>query len=200
MAIQYDFYETSEFQDEENDGRQLRARAVSRGTISAEKLYKRVQQVSGFKVAESKGVMAAITDMVLFFLSEGYNVQLDELGFLSVSLTSRRVKNRREIRAESVEFSQLNFRASKKVRDFLTYAEKEKVSTGRAKSSKLPVEKRAQLLKDFLGTHPFATRADYCRITSTLKDKAMNDIHAFIEEGWLRKYGNGRTVVYLLNT
>ncbi len=198
MAIQYDFYETSEFQDEENDRKQLRARAVSRGTISADKLYKRIQQASGFKVAETKGVMAAIEDMVQYFLAEGYNVQLGELGFLSVSLTSRRVKNRKEIRAESIEFSQLNFRASKKVRDFLTYAEKEKVSTGRAKTSKLPLEKRAQLLKDFLGTHPVATRADYCRITSTPRTTALLDIQAFIEQGWLRKYGNGRNVVYLL--
>ncbi len=198
MAIQYEFYETNEFQDDENDGK-LRARAVSRGTIPAEKLWQRMEQVSGFSVAQTKGVMAAVEDMVQFFLSEGYSVQLGELGYLSVSLTSRRVMNRKEIRAESIEFSQLNFRASKKMRDFLTYTEKEKVKTKRSQSSKLSIGQRAQLLKNFLGTHTVATCADYCRITSTLKGKAMRDIHSFIEEGWLRKYGNSRTVVYLLN-
>ncbi len=198
MAIQYDFYETSELQDEDDEGR-LRARAVSRGTISAEKLWKRVEQVSGFSVAQTKGVMEAVAEMTQYFLGEGYSVQLGELGYLSVSLTSRRVKNCKEIRAESVEFSQLNFRASKKVRGFLIYTEKEKVSKKRSQSSKLPIEKRAQLLKDFLSTHPFASGVDYCRMTATLKGKAMRDLHSFIEEGWLRKYGNGRTVVYLLN-
>ncbi|NDV66876.1 HU family DNA-binding protein [Bacteroides sp. 224] len=201
MSILYDFFETNEIGEEAGEGA-LRARTVSRGTIYTDRILERMADTSGFKASEIKGVLASLTDSVIYFLERGYNVQVDELGYFSVSLTSRPVKNRQEIRAESIEFNKVNFRAGKKVRTRLTLVEKEKVFGQQkpAQSSKLSYEARAQLLKKFLETHPFATRADYCRLTSTLRSKAIADINLFIKEGWLRKYGQGRNLVYLLNS
>lgn len=78
------------------------------------------------------------------------------------------------------------------------HIETEKVTVKRPKSSNLSREERAQRLKTFLETRPFATCTEYCKITATLKGKAIIDINAFIEEGWLKKYGSGNRVVYLL--
>ncbi len=36
------------------------------------------------------------------------------------------------------------------------------------------------------------------KIIGVLKERALADLKIFIEEGWLDKYGAGRTVVYLL--
>ncbi|NDW12532.1 DNA-binding protein [Bacteroides sp. 214] len=197
MAIRYDFYEVNEVGENEQESK-MRARTVSRGTITADKLFKWVAQTNGFSRAETKGVMAAIADGVLYYLSEGYSVELGDLGFLSVSLTSRKVKNSREIRAESIKFNKINFRASARMRKQFLHIETEKVTVKRPKSSNLSRAERAQRLKTFLETRPFATCADYCKITATLKGKAIIDINAFIEEGWLKKYGSGNRVVYLL--
>ena len=67
-----------------------------------------------------------------------------------------------------------------------------------AGSTGMGLGEKADILRSFLASQPCITRADYARITNTLKSKAVNDLNEFIRQGWLRKYGAGRTVVYLL--
>lgn len=128
MAISYDFYRVDEVSGEKD---KFRARAVSRGTIDAEKLAKWMQQKCGISTAEAKSFMIMLTDCVLDFLQDGYHVEVKELGHFSVSLTSQLIDKPNEIRAESIEFSRLNFRPSGKVRKILAGTEKEMVSSGR---------------------------------------------------------------------
>ena len=49
----------------------------------------------------------------------GYNVELEGIGTFSVSLKSRPVMEKNEIRAESIHFKDVKFRSSKELRDRL---------------------------------------------------------------------------------
>ena len=63
--------------------------------------------------------LAAFQDMMVDFLMFGYNVELEGIGTFSVSLKSRPVMEKNEIRAESIHFKDVKFRSSKELRDRL---------------------------------------------------------------------------------
>lgn len=195
MAIQYDLIQ----QPLNKEDKLLRAQFVSKGTINTKQLIKWTSQSGGFHKGQIIGVLEILSETIIRFLEDGYDVQLGDLGFLSVSLSSRPVKTRKEIRAESIRFKKVNFRTSSQLRKRLQFAEKERVSKPVKRSSALTREQRIQKLKTYLDNKTCITRTEYTRITGTLKGKAMLDLNEFIKEGWLIRYGSGRTVVYLLN-
>ncbi len=198
MAIKYDFVEVKELNRTEG---KYRARAVSSGKISTEKLAKWIGQTSGVSAAQAKGFIDILTDAVLDFVKDGYEVQVGDLGYLSASVTSQLVDSPNEIRAESIRFSRLNYRAGIYVKDKITSAGIERVAHPRNKSKvkELTRQECTGILKKYLAERPVITRADYMRLTGTKSAlAAIRALNTFIEEGWLTKYGAGRTVVYLL--
>jgi hypothetical protein len=48
-----------------------------------------------------------------------------------------------------------------------------------------------------LEEHPCINRQDYAMLVGKTKPQALQDIRAFLEEGILKKYGSGRSVVYI---
>ncbi len=145
--------------------------------------------------------MDILTDAVLDFVKDGYEVQVGDLGYFSASVTSQLVDDPNEIRAESIHFSRLNYRAGIYVKDKMISAGIERVQRPRNKSKveKLTQEECAGILKKHLVEKPFITRADFMRLTGAKNTlAAIQTLNAFIEEGWLTRYGAGRTVVYLL--
>lgn len=197
MAIPYDFFQVNEINGEKG---KLRARAVSRGTISADKLANWMSQKCGISSAEAKSFMIMLSDCMMDFLQDGYHVEVMELGHFSVSLTSAPIDRLNEIRAESIEFSRLNFRPAEKIRQTLAHTEKEMADSTRRKhkAAPKPREERAAMLRTHLQQYPFISRTDYSRLTQTNRDMAIRDLNRFISEGWIKKYGVGRTVVYLM--
>lgn len=63
--------------------------------------------------------------------------------------------------------------------------------------SKLTQEERKQKLLQHLDKYGCITRADYEQQTGRAKHQAVADLNLFLEEGIIRKYGSGKTVVYL---
>lgn len=153
-------------------------------------------QTSGFHHGEVRGIITCLCDGLLDYLEDGYEIEIDGLGHFSISLTSRPVENKKDIRAESVNFGKLNFRANKKVRNRLSGIEVSRVAHSVQKSAESERSEWAEILRNFLSEYPCATRADYARITGVLKSKAVKDLNEFIRQGWLRR--SGRTVVYLM--
>ena len=48
-----------------------------------------------------------------------------------------------------------------------------------------------------LEKNPCINRQDYALLVGKTKTQALQDINAFIEKGILKKYGAGRSVVYI---
>lgn len=198
MALKYDFFEVNELNRTQG---KYRARAVSRGRIDTKRLVKWISQVSGLNAAETKGFIEILTDSVLDFIVEGYEVEVGKLGYFSASVTSRLVDSPTEIRAESVRFNRLNLRANVEVKRRIIEAGVEKARHPRYKNKvkRFTREERAKRLKKFLTDNTIATRSDYSRITGVHRGAtAVEDLNVFIQEGWLERHGAGRTVVYML--
>lgn len=58
-------------------------------------------------------------------------------------------------------------------------------------------ERCLQRLEKFLEDHPCINRQDYAMLVGKTKIQALQDINAFIKDGVLKKYGSGRSVVYI---
>ena len=98
----------------------LHPRLVSCGTIHTDEFISRAKSRSSFSPADMKGILQLFQDMMVDFLMFGYNVELEGIGTFSVSLKSRPVMEKNEIRAESIHFKDVKFRSSKELRDRLS--------------------------------------------------------------------------------
>lgn len=197
MSLKYDFYEVNELN---NTKGKYRARAVSQGKISTEKLTKWISQCSGVSAAEAKGFIEILTDSLLDFVGDGYEVEVGKLGYFSASVTSELVDDPKKVRAESIRFNKLVFRTGIQAKKRIAGAEIERVSQPRYKNKAKQTtrEQRWELLKKYLINKPVITRTDYTHLTGIRRTQvALDDLNSFIEDGLMERHGAGRTVVYI---
>ena len=195
MAAEYDFRKKPAPAGS-SDSELLYPRIVSKGTIDSEKIVRNISEASSFTPGDIEGLLVALEGQISHYLSEGYHVELGRLGYFSAGLKARPVSNPKEIRAGSIYFGSVNFRASawlkKQSRGWVVR------STRKFRSSdNLPEEVRRRRMEKFLDTNPFMTRKDYSYLTGLLKNKALEDLNRFVEENILDTMGSGSHKVYV---
>ena len=144
------------------------------------------------------GTLQAITDELHSWLADGWIVEVGELGFFSLSLKcDKAVANKKDIRSPSVHFQNVNLRIGSKFRNRFQTMELERKASPYISHSKLTLEERRKKLLQHLNKYGCITRTDYEQLTGKAKHQAVADLNLFLEEGIIRKYGSGKTVVYL---
>lgn len=174
----------------------LHPRVVPYGTIRTNDLIEEAEARSGMSGGDIKGALRIIADVMADRLEQGYNIELDELGFFSVSLSSRPVMDKKEIRSESIHFKNVNFRCGKYLKSKLKTMNLERMPEG--KGVLPPFEERVSKLTAYLQTHHYITCGDYRDLTGCSKYRALADLNQLLGEGKLRKDGYRSTRVYLL--
>lgn len=156
---------------------------------------------TGISRSVLEGAMAAFMDELRDCLANGWTVELGELGYFTPSLSCRRrAMEKDEVRAASVALRGLNFRLGKKFHEDLSG----KMRLERRPQPAVPLssdnlssmERRFQLLDEYLQRNPCINRAQYARLTGRSYKQAVNDLNQFIRDGVLVRYGMGRNVVY----
>lgn len=84
----------------ENDEMPLHPRLI----YNIRELMRYGKEWSTYSEADIAGALRQITDLVAENLRSGNNVEIEGLGFFSVSLQSRPVMDKKELRSESVHF------------------------------------------------------------------------------------------------
>ena len=155
-------------------------------------------KATGFSPAILDGTLQAVTDELCSWLSEGWTVEVGELGYFSVSLKcDRQVTDKKEIRSPSVHFQNVNLRLGSKFRNRFSTMELERKASPYVSRSLMGEEERKEKLLQHLNKHGCITRADYESITGLVRHRAVSDLNRYLAEGMIRKYGSGKTVVYL---
>lgn len=198
MSAYYDLYQTPNPSPTDGEKKTLHARILPKGTISAEQFRELVHKATGFSPAILDGTLQAITDELHSWLSDGWNVEVGELGFFSLSLKcDKTVTDKKDIRSPSVRFQNVNLRIGSKFRNQFATMQLERKTSPYVSHSRLTPEQREQKLLQHLEKHGCITRTDYEQLTGRAKHQAVADLNRFLEEGIIRKYGSGKTVVYL---
>jgi len=200
MSTYYDLYETpSRKGDEPNP---LHARVRSKGTISGKDFIDMVFREEHMPHAMIVGILEAITSAMGKWMADGYTVELEGLGFFTPSLKCvRAAKTKKDIRAESVRMSTVNFRPTVEFKRYVAF----KMELERADKRFFPqkpeaageLDERKRLLLAFLDANVCITRAEYARLVRVTARRATSDLQAFIASGVIRKRGGGRSVVYI---
>lgn len=195
MNAEYDFMRRP---DSKGTGEQqpLYPRIVSKGTISSKRLVREIAEESTFTPGDIEGLLVALERKISNYLVAGNHVQLGEIGYFSAKLKARPVMDKKEIRAASIYFDNVNFRASmrfrKNSRGFV-----ERATIGFNHSLHIPEETRRRRMEEFLDNNPFMTRYDYSYLTGLLKNKALTELNKLIAEGVLDTKGAGSHKVYV---
>lgn len=198
MSVNYDLYETPDLTKSGED-QPLHARVVLKGSYTAEEFVEQVVAMQHVPHAQVVGIIEAISKELKHLLLKGFSVELGDVGYFTLSVTvDKKVMNAEDLRSPSVSLKDINFRVN---RQFKKDIESELVlqryhSPFRVKNP-LDRERCLERLESFLEEHPCINRQDYAMLVGKTKPQALQDIRAFLEEGILKKYGSGRSVVYI---
>lgn len=100
----------------EDDTPVLYPKLVPHGTMNMKDIIRHAQMHSGLNASTVQGVMIFLEEVLAEYLAKGYNVKLGNIGTFSATLTSRKVKSKEEIRAKSIHFDNVSFRAGKELK------------------------------------------------------------------------------------
>ena len=198
MSVNYDLHETPDLTKSGED-QPLHARVVLKGSYTAEEFVEQVVAMQHVPHAQVVGVIEAISKELKHLLLKGFSVELGDVGYFTLSVTvDKKVMNAEDLRSPSVSLKDINFRVN---RQFKKDIESELVlqryhSPFRVKNP-LDRERCLERLESFLEEHPCINRQDYAMLVGKTKPQALQDIRAFLEEGILKKYGSGRSIVYI---
>lgn len=200
MSAKYDLYETPN-PEKTGEKKPLHPRIVPKGTIDQKEFLDRVHLFTGMSRSMLSGALESFQNELYDLLADGWNVELGELGFFSVSLQGPPIMEKKEVHSQSIRFKGINFRASKEFKK----AVHQKIHLERAETSphpkarKLSQEECLKRIHSYLEEYPVITRTEYCRLTGRRKEYALKDLNAFIEQGLLKRFGGGKQVFYAKN-
>lgn len=199
MAAQYDLKPGLSPKGKEEES-VLYPKVVPYGTKTLKDIMHDATLHSGLNASTVLGVVTFLEDTLAENLANGYNVKLGNIGTFSASLKSRKVTTKEEIRAKSIHFDNVRFKAAKELKkDIARQMKLERVDAYRAfksSSDEYTPEERFQLLCNHLDNHGYITRKDYSELTGLLKTKASIELRKWYLEGKIDKDGRAPHIVY----
>lgn len=173
----------------------LHPRIVPWDTVSTNSLIKEASTRSTYTGGDLKGAVRLLSDILKEKLRDGYNVYLDGIGYFSVSLKSRPVEDKKELRSESVHFKNVNFRCCAKLKaDLKTMPlERSKEST----QIDFSMEEKQRRLLSYLDRHAYITTRAYQSLIGCTQYQARKELKQFLADGILIEDGTKRLCIYL---
>ena len=198
MSVNYDLYETPGLA-KSGEEQPLHARVVLKGSYTAEEFVEQVTVFQHMPHAQVVGVIEAISKELRHLLLKGFSVELGDIGYFSLSLSvDKKVMDPKDLRSPSVSLKDINFRVNRQFKkDIESEIELQRYHSPFRVKNPLDRERCLQRLEKFLEDHPCINRQDYAMLVGKTKIQALQDINAFIKDGVLKKYGSGRSVVYI---
>ena len=198
MSVNYDLYETPDLA-KSGEEQPLHARVVLKGSYTAEEFVEQVTVFQHMPHAQVVGVIEAISKELRHLLLKGFSVELGDIGYFSLSLSvDKKVMDPKDLRSPSVSLKDINFRVNRQFKkDIESEIELQRYHSPFRVKNPLDRERCLQRLEKFLEDHPCINRQDDAMLVGKTKIQALQDINAFIKDGVLKKYGSGRSVVYI---
>ena len=198
MSVNYDLYETPDLA-KSGEEQPLHARVVLKGSYTAEEFVEQVTVFQHMPHAQVVGVIEAISKELRHLLLKGFSVELGDIGYFSLSFSvDQKVMDPKDLRSPSVSLKDINFRVNRQFKkDIESEIELQRYHSPFRVKNPLDRERCLQRLEKFLEDHPCINRQDYAMLVGKTKIQALQDINAFIKDGVLKKYGSGRSVVYI---
>ena len=179
--------------------RNLYPSLIITATADENQLAENISKTCSFTPADVKGVLSALTSEIAYYLGNGYNVKLDNIGTFSVSLTATTpITNADEVDNRSIEFSHVNFRTAPELLNVIkrTGGLKKSAKSFHNSSTKYTAKQRKAMLMKYLEKNHFITRKQYSHLTGLLKTQATKELNQLLEEKIIGSDGGGSHKIY----
>jgi len=90
---------------------------IRKGTITRAKLEEGIIRETSLSKADVRGVVTVLSDLFGDYLTEGYNISLDELGTFSLRVQSEGSENEEEASVRNIKKLSVGFRPAVALRD-----------------------------------------------------------------------------------
>lgn len=199
MSALYDFLPVPPKGNDES-GSHLYPKLRPYKTVSFDELTEKIASHSGLTKGNILAVMEEIEYWTKQLLSEGYRVQIGNIGTVSASLKAdAEVYDKGDIHAQSIRFDKVKVTVSKQ------FSKQCGGKVLRAPSGKkfrqssctYTEEERLALLQSYLENHDYITRAEYGALTGLLKYKAWQDLDKWVKAHLIDIKGRAPHRVYV---
>lgn len=100
-------------------GEKYYAMASQRGKITTKQLATEISEMCSLTEVDVRASLMALSQVIKRHLEDGYSVQLENIGRLSISLTSDGFDSAADMRATHVRAKKINFMADKELKEVL---------------------------------------------------------------------------------
>lgn len=193
MAALYDLFRTPQQKDETKV--RYHARSVVTGKTSTKDLIRTISKRSAFKEGVVTGVLIALEEVLRDELATGKSVQLDGVGAFRISAKSPSVRDRHEIRAESIEFKGVVYKADKQLLKKLSGTKfmRTKYSQCSNEISEIEID---GLLMEYFKEHDYITTKEMQQLCGLSNATALRRLKERVKEGKLSHPGHLRAPFY----
>ncbi|KKB50526.1 HU family DNA-binding protein [Parabacteroides gordonii] len=196
MTAQYGLFRNPPHKGEK-ESNILHARIIPGRTIRIDRVTREISECTSFSPGDVKGLLQAFADVLVSYLEDGDEVELEGLGHFSVSLKCPKITTPRQVRAEDINFKSVNFRCSKEITERLRSMKVER-KPGSSKPVKYTVEERKEKILKYLGKHETVMSSECMGINECTRYLALKDLKELIAEKKIVKEGYRKVVVYML--
>lgn len=196
MTAQYGLFRNPPHKGEK-ESNILHAQIIPGRTIRIARVCREISECTSFSPGDVKGLLQAFADVLVTYLEDGDEVDLDGLGHFSISLKCPKITSPREVRAEDINFKSVNFRCSKEITDRLRCLRVER-KPGSSKPVKYTAEERKKRILEFLDKHDTIMSSDCIGINECTRYLALKDLKDLMNEKKIVREGYRKIAVYML--
>jgi predicted histone-like DNA-binding protein len=195
MAIEFEFYENSDFSGGKTG--KYHARAVTYKTVTTNEVARNIQQSSSFTTGDIVGMLRALSDEIAKHLNESNRVYLEGIGYFQPTLGCRKdVTDPGKTHAQNVSFKSVRFRADEELKEKLRYAMTIR-SELKNHSAALTPEEVDRRVDKFFRDGGFLTRKRLEELCGVNQSMAARHINRLKEEGKIRNINTFRQPIYV---
>ena len=193
MAALYDLFRTPQQKGETKV--RYHARSVVTSKTSTKDLIRTISKRSAFKEGVVTGVLIALEEVLRDELAAGKSVQLDGVGAFRISAKSPSVRDRHEIRAESIEFKGVVYKADKQLLKKLSGTKfmRTKYSQCSNEISEIEID---GLLMEYFKEHDYITTKEMQQLCGLSNATALRRLKERVKAGKLSHPGHLRAPFY----
>ena len=193
MAALYDLFRTPQPKDKKKV--RYHARSVVTGKVDTQDLVSIIAQRSAFKEGVVTGVLVSLEDVLSELLADGKSVQLDGVGAFRISAKSPSVRDRHEIRSESIELKGVVYKADKKLLRKLSATKFLRTKDSHCSEDISEIEIDG-VLTEFFKDHDFITTKELEQLCGLSNATALRRLKDRVNEGKLTHPGHLRAPFY----
>ncbi|WP_102408802.1 HU family DNA-binding protein [Parabacteroides bouchesdurhonensis] len=198
MTTRYQFFKNPpSTKSDKKDENILHARIVEGEVIRFPDLCDLIAKRSTFSSGEVMGIMSLFKEELIRSLKDGNRVEIDGIGSFSTVLHCPPIHDPKEIRAESIRFSRVVFKACKEFRVEMSTMRFERASEYRKQVACTAGQRRERILS-YLQTHSEIQSAICMGLNGCSRYAAQLDLKFLKGQGAIERLGGPKVAVYVL--